>query len=281
MHNAVRFCSGLFLATGMISAVAGAQSASRARRPVPENLAGGHQTFAANCAGCHGSDGRGGERAPDIATAREVQSLPDKSLIRIVQNGIPAAGMPAFGYLGTPTVTGVVAYLRFLQGRSGTHSLPGDPKAGEVLFYGKGRCSECHMVSGKGGFIASDLSSYGQGQPAETIKEAIIEPNKNVDRRAKSATIVMQSGQQFNGVVRNEDNFSIALQSEDGSFHMVPRSDIEHITYSSRSLMPDNYGTTLSGTEINDLISYLLSVGGSAPASSANGQQGKARHGGW
>src|SRR5215467_2648403 len=33
----------------------------------------GAQSFSAYCASCHGLDGRGGERAPDIATARKLQ----------------------------------------------------------------------------------------------------------------------------------------------------------------------------------------------------------------
>jgi cytochrome c553 len=40
----------------------------------------GAAIFAANCAGCHGADGRGGEHAPNIATAPEVQHLMDREL---------------------------------------------------------------------------------------------------------------------------------------------------------------------------------------------------------
>jgi len=34
----------------------------------------GAAIFASNCATCHGADGRGGEHAPNIATAPEVQT---------------------------------------------------------------------------------------------------------------------------------------------------------------------------------------------------------------
>jgi len=40
----------------------------------------GRQTFAASCASCHGLDGRGSERAPDIADRPDVREL---SLIHI------------------------------------------------------------------------------------------------------------------------------------------------------------------------------------------------------
>ena len=56
----------------------------------------GAPIFAANCAGCHGADGRGGEHAPNIATAPEVQHLLDRELAGIIRYGISGAGMPAF-----------------------------------------------------------------------------------------------------------------------------------------------------------------------------------------
>ena len=121
----------------------------------------GAAIFASNCAGCHGADGRGGEHAPNIATAPEVQHLMDRELAGIIRYGISGAGMPAFSSLKQQEVADVVAYLRILQGRGDIVKLPGDPKQGEALFFGKAQCSDCHMVNGKGGFIGSDLSFYG------------------------------------------------------------------------------------------------------------------------
>src|ERR1700723_4639639 len=121
----------------------------------------GAAIFASNCAGCHGADGRGGEHAPNIATNPEVQHLMDRELAGIIRYGIAGAGMPAFSSLKQQEVTDVVAYLRILQGRGDIVKLPGDPNQGQTLFFGKGKCSDCHMVSGKGGFIGSALSFYG------------------------------------------------------------------------------------------------------------------------
>ena len=58
--------------------------------------------FESVCATCHGLDGRGGERGPNVATRAEVQQLSDADTLRILQAGIPAAGMPAFSALGVP-----------------------------------------------------------------------------------------------------------------------------------------------------------------------------------
>jgi mono/diheme cytochrome c family protein len=107
----------------------------------------GKQAFESRCAGCHGLDGRGGERAPDIAANAKTQQRSDSELFRIVEQGLPGTGMPAFASLGS-NIKNVVAYLRELQGMKESARLPGDAKRGRELFYGKGRCSECHAIAG-------------------------------------------------------------------------------------------------------------------------------------
>jgi hypothetical protein len=50
------------------------------------------------------------------------------------------------------------------------------------------------------------------------------------------------------------------LQTLDRTFHFVAKSDLEGLEYSSQTLMPSDYGSTLSPTELDDVVSYLMSV---------------------
>ena len=228
----------------------------------------GRKVFASTCAGCHGLDGRGGERAPNIAQNPQAQRLSDTELTRIVQQGIPGTGMPAFRSLSASDVKAVVTYLRTLQGTDQTISLPGNPVRGKTIFFGEAGCSGCHMVAGSGGFIASDLSSFGHGHSAEEIRSAITQSNPASENQVHKALIVTRAGQQYTGRVRNQDNFSLQLQSLDGNFRFFTKSDIERIEYSERPLMPANYGAKLSPQDLNDLVSFLInSAKGSEPES--------------
>jgi cytochrome c oxidase cbb3-type subunit III len=222
-----------------------------------ENI-NGRAIFAANCGACHGSDGRGGERAPNIVTRREVVSRADSDLIRAVQNGVQGTAMPGFGYMGAEKINAVVHYLRTLQGIGVAVKVPGDPGLGEQLFFGKAECSKCHMVNGRGGFLNSDLSGYGFGRSVEDIRSAIIYPDRSLDRRSEAVTVVTSDQQKFMGMIRNEDNFSLILQTEDGAFHTLSKENIGRVEYSGHSLMPDDYEKELSSKEIDDLVSYLL-----------------------
>jgi cytochrome c oxidase cbb3-type subunit III len=236
----------------------------RAQQPASTMTAAavqGATLFDSNCGSCHGSDGRGGEHGPDIATDPDVQRLADSDLIAIAKNGVRGTGMPAFGWLGQENLTAIVQYVRSLQGRQIDIKLPGNPKGGEALFFGKARCSECHMVNGKGGFIGSDLSLYGADESAGQIRSVILDPERNLPPQKKATTVVTHTGQKFTGMLKVDDNFSVSIQTLDGDFHFFQKSQLTHIDLGSHSLMPVNYGSMLNGEQVNDLVSYLLHVG--------------------
>jgi cytochrome c oxidase cbb3-type subunit III len=219
----------------------------------------GKQVWAGNCAGCHGLDGRGGERGPNIATNPEIAGLTDEQITHIVKEGSPNMAMPALGRtLSAPQIAAVVKHLRTLQGDQRAAPLPGDPKAGQTIFYGKAECTNCHMVDGLGGFLGPDLSEFAHTRPAEEIREAIVHPVP--DPRAKTAIVYTRDGMKYLGIIRNEDNFSLQLQSTDGSFHLFDRKEIERVEIQKQSLMPADYGTRLSPAELNDVVSFLMAA---------------------
>jgi len=253
--------AALFLAACVLVLQAGAQNA---KSPARENQAGnptaenGRKTFESVCATCHGLDGRGAERGPDIATSAEVQQLSDEETLHVLQTGVPVRGMPAFGALGVSKINAVMAYLRVLQGGDKASLVLGDAQRGKLLFFGKARCANCHMISGLGGFIGADLSSYGSNKSAMEIRTAIIDPNKDMEPRERTVLVTTREDRQFTGIARNEDNFSLQMQSLDGTFHLFSKKDLGHFEYLPKSLMPSDYGTVLSATELDDLVSYLV-----------------------
>lgn len=225
------------------------------------SAAEGQHIFTTSCAACHGLDAHGGERGPDIANRREVQQLPDEALFRIIQDGKAGTGMPAFRSLGSAQIQAVIRHLRSLQGRAVAEQLPGDPERGKALFFGKPGCSQCHMANGEGGFIGSDLSSYAGARAADDIRGAITDPEKNLNPRKRPVTVTTLNGKTQTGMARNEDNFSLQIQTTDGAFHLFSKSELRSMEYQARSLMPSDYGSRLSGPELDDLVGYLMSIG--------------------
>jgi cytochrome c oxidase cbb3-type subunit 3 len=242
--------------------------AQRCGTPQPSASSGaadGQHVFATSCVACHGLDGRGGERAPDIATRSEVQQLSDDALLHLIQDGVAGTGMPAFRALGTAQIRAVVSHLRNLQGQATATQLPGDPERGKKLFFGGSvvgtpGCSQCHMANGVGGFIGPDLSSYAGARSADEIRSMITDPDKNLDPRKRPVVVTTINGKKQTGLARNEDNFSLQLLGLDGAFHLFAKAKLRSIEYQTRSLMPADYGTRLSRQELDDLVSYVMTI---------------------
>ena len=239
------------------------QSDSRPGQSAPPRAgsSSGESVFAANCSGCHGLDGQGSERAPGIAGSAKVQRLSDEQLAKIVSRGVPGTGMPAFQVLGDDKVRNVVSYLRVLQGKHGPLSLPGNATRGKEIFFGKGECSSCHMIYGAGGFLGPDLSTYSPGVSAQAILDAILTVDRVVPAGYRAAIVTSRDGHRFEGIARNEDNFSLQLQTKDGAFHFFEKSNLERVEHPNQPLMPTNYRQRLSPDELNDLVSYLVNGG--------------------
>ena len=223
------------------------------------------QIFSTTCAACHGLDGRGSERAPNIVTNPQVQRLTADEMFGVISGGVPGTGMPAFQRLGKPAITSLVTYVKNLQGNNKSAPLPGNPKNGEALFFGSAQCSTCHMAAGRGGFIAPDLSTYGQIHSAYEISSAITNPAARDSTKAM-VTAIAANGDRYQGVIRNEDNFSLQLQSTDGVFHFLNKADLKTIDRGQASIMPSNYSSQLTQTELKDIVSYLLNLANNSSA---------------
>jgi len=228
-------------------------------KPTPKSNSEGKPIFESTCAGCHGLAGRGGERGPDIATRQQVVQLSDGKILEILREGRPAAGMPPFASLGGTKLKTLLGYLRSLQGKGTAVVLRGDPRGGKALFFGRARCSDCHMVEGAGGFLGRDLSTYGATLSPAEIRENIVRFPDGANKANRTAVITMRDSSKYDGVIRNEDNFSIQLQSPDGTFHFLRRADVAQLQL-SEPIMPTDYGRVLKPSELDDLVSYLVTV---------------------
>jgi len=215
----------------------------------------GRELFESTCAGCHGLDGRGGEKGPNIATRPEISRRSDDEILAVLQHGVPGTGMPAFGRLGDANLQALVEHLRTLQGLTGKTEVAGNAEEGRKLFFKEGSCGSCHMMNGAGGFLGPDLSNYGAITDVAEMREEIT----NHDQSPRTRTIVVSTrdGSKLSGFVRNEDNFSLQLQTLDGNFHFLDKSTVVSVDHSPAAGDADK---KLSKSDLDALISYLVRV---------------------
>jgi len=96
------------------------------------------------------------------------------------------------------------------------------------------------MINGRGGFIGSDLSAYAENFLPGEIRRAILNVS-DATGGASQVQVTLVDGRVWDAVVRNEDNFSLQLQSSDGAFHLLQKSEVAAVKPSSRPIMPDDY----------------------------------------
>jgi alcohol dehydrogenase (cytochrome c) len=90
-----------------------ASSVAAAQTPDP-----GQQVYVTHCAGCHGTNGNGGELGPDISI--RVPARTDEELATLLHQGLPSAGMPTFASLADTEIRDLIRFLRTLRPRDGS-----------------------------------------------------------------------------------------------------------------------------------------------------------------
>src|SRR5262245_42983579 len=88
---------------------------SRQAPSAPDTNAG-RRLFEQFCSKCHGADGRGGERGPNIIARLAFRN--DRDLATLIHDGLPSAGMPGMP-LPPATSASLIAFVRQLQTEEG------------------------------------------------------------------------------------------------------------------------------------------------------------------
>jgi len=234
----------------------------------PEQVARGEQIFRGNCSFCHGSDARGGEAGPNLVRDQVVLRDQRGELITpIVQNGIPAQGMPKFA-LSATDITDIAAWLHSqpLSDRGAPSTLDilvGNAKEGEAYFNGAGRCTQCHSATG-------DLAGIGSRYEAKTIQNLIVSGGGGRGRRRSAGaagpkvppttvTVTLPSGQTTTGDLDHISAFVVALREPDGAYRSFARHDsIPKVVVTNPLQWHIDRLPQWRDADIHDLTAYLV-----------------------
>jgi putative heme-binding domain-containing protein len=223
----------------------------------PLRIEAGRKAFLGGCAGCHGPDGGGG-RGPSLIDRAAWHPMTDDNLFATIQNGVgimPAANLP------TDRAWELVAFVRSLTSPAVDVKAPGDPALGEKLFTTSAGCSNCHRISGKGGFAGPDLSNIGRTSTLPKLRRSILDPDYERTPGFHRASLTLRNGDKLSGLVKDRTNYVLQLQLRDGSLRSIPVDTIESMEVTKASAMPKDYATKLSKDDITNLVSFLREQG--------------------
>src|SRR5216110_3200991 len=238
----------------------------------PEQVAHGQQVFRSNCSFCHGSDARGGETGPNLVRAQLVLADQQGELITpIVQNGLPAQGMPKFT-LSAADIVAIAAWLHSqpLSDRGAPSTLDilvGDAKAGEAYFNGAGHCTQCHSAT-------ADLAGIGSRYEPKTIQNLIVSGGGGRGRRRSAGaappvkapppttvTVTLPSGRRVQGELDHLSAFVVALRDSDGTYHSFARHDsIPKVVVTNPLQWHIDRLPQWRDADIHDVTAYLVTL---------------------
>ena len=226
----------------------------------PGDVEDGERLFLANCAICHGPEG---DAVPDVDLGHNKfrQASDDNGLKRIVKNGIPGTAMPPNNF--TEFQLGViVAYMHYMgDSASRGAAATGDAARGKAIFDGKGGCLACHRVHGNGSRVGPELTDIGSIRRAAELQQSVLQPDAEILPQNRYFRVVMKDGTAITGRLLNQDVFSVQIMDSKERLLSLQKSSLKEYAFVEKSPMP-SYQGKLSAQELNDLVTYLVSLKG-------------------
>jgi putative heme-binding domain-containing protein len=211
----------------------------------------GADLYRRTCAACHGMNLKGGE-GPNLFRSRVVVAGSPQALVAVLREGIPGTEMRAYRW-SAEQFDQLVAFLHSKTRPGAGPPLTGDAAAGRVVFH-KAGCAACHMIAGSGGVLGPDLSSVALRSFPDDIRNSVVEPDAEIAAGYSKVTLTMQDGRTLEGVLKNEDNFSLQLLQANGEYALVDRAEVRRRTGGATSPMPK---PDLAPSELRDLLAFL------------------------
>jgi putative membrane-bound dehydrogenase-like protein len=135
--------------------------------------------------------------------------------------------------------------------------LKADPKRGREVFLKK--CAVCHKVGNEGKQVGPDLASTKNKSPADLLI-AVLDPNREAQPNFTNYTLVTRAGKVITGMIAVETANSVTLRRAEGKQDTVLRSNIESLTSSGKTLMPEGLEKDVTPQQLADVIAFVRTI---------------------
>jgi putative heme-binding domain-containing protein len=174
-----------------------------------------------------------------------LQASPDEELKRLVAN--------KWGTIRTdrnPQREQVVVEMRkFLA------SNHGDAEKGTAVF--QKVCGQCHKIYGQGQDVGPEITANGRAS-YEQLLSNVFDPSLVIGAAYQARQVVTADGRILTGLVSEESEQRVVLKLQGGKVETLPREEIDEMTVSPLSLMPEGLEKQLTPEELSDLFAFLV-----------------------
>jgi len=130
----------------------------------------------------------------------------------------------------------------------------GNPKVGHEIF--KQKCGLCHTLFNEGGQTGPNLTGYERDNLGFMLP-AVIDPSAAIREEFTNFQILATDGRLLTGLIENQDTQSVTLRGVDNKTTRVSRDEIDKLSASDISLMPEGLLRELNDEQIRDLFAFI------------------------
>jgi putative heme-binding domain-containing protein len=142
----------------------------------------------------------------------------------------------------------------------------GDGANGKLVY--QKHCALCHKHGDLGNQIGPELTGMAV-HPKHELLIHILDPNRSVEGNYRTYNVQTTDGSVVTGMMAGESKTSIELVNVQGKREVVLREDIERLSGSQKSLMPEGFESQMNRDEMRDLLEFLTTKGKYVPLSIA------------
>jgi putative membrane-bound dehydrogenase-like protein len=133
-------------------------------------------------------------------------------------------------------------------------TLKGDAKNGREIF--KKNCATCHRVAGIGIDVGPDIADTRTKTLAAMLNDILV-PNSAIDANYVNYVVSTKDGRILTGLLTAETASSLTLIRAEKQADVVLRKDVDEISSTGISLMPEGLEKNISVQEMADLLGFL------------------------
>lgn len=132
--------------------------------------------------------------------------------------------------------------------------LSADPSRGRDVY--RRECRVCHRRGDEGHDVGPNLATIVHRAPEENLLH-ILDPNREVGPNFQAYAVILDDGRTATGLLFAENDGSLTLRRAEGVEEVILRSQIDELTATGSSLMPDGFEQRISLQEMADLLAWL------------------------
>ncbi len=118
-------------------------------------------------------------------------------------------------------------------------------------------CINCHRLEGVGGGPGPDLTRVWETHSLEKVMESMLDPSKEIKEGYQAYVAVTKAGKIHLGLKVAQNQDELTLKDAQGKEIKIAANDLDELSATKKSLMPDDVVRHLSYGEFLDLVAFL------------------------